>query len=338
MLGSVMLEVAIGLVFIYGFLSVLCSGITEIVSWALSRRASHLEAALVHLLDARDAAAAASSPPPAGHTPAAADPATKAPGDKIDEQAPVAAALVAHPLIDQLSAAGKVPGYIPARTFATALLDVVLIRGAQASAEVRALPSYEQVRDAVIGLGDDRLKQALLPLLARAEKDVGAFRTQLEGWFDDAMTRVSGAFKRWTMGITLAIAVIVCGALNADTFAMMRHLSVDTEARKALVAQAEQRVREEVDSEAQLDGTGKAKLASQKLGAAMSAGLPLGWDAAGTPREGGEILYKILGIVVTSLGVSLGAPFWFDLLGKLVNLRINGAKPKSGKTGKPRKT
>ena len=33
---------------------------------------------------------------------------------------------------------------------------------------------------------------------------------------------------------------------------------------------------------------------------------------------------KIVGLLVTALAISLGAPFWFDLLGKLVNMRSTG--------------
>ena len=37
---------------------------------------------------------------------------------------------------------------------------------------------------------------------------------------------------------------------------------------------------------------------------------------------------KIVGILLTTIAVSLGAPFWFDMLNKLVNLRSTGVKPK----------
>lgn len=49
------------------------------------------------------------------------------------------------------------------------------------------------------------------------------------------------------------------------------------------------------------------------------------WRAA--PSDPGNLLRKILGWLLTALGVSLGAPFWFDLLNKLVNLRGAGPRP-----------
>jgi hypothetical protein len=38
-------------------------------------------------------------------------------------------------------------------------------------------------------------------------------------------------------------------------------------------------------------------------------------------------LTKVLGWFVTGLALSLGAPFWFDLLGKFMNIRGAGPKP-----------
>ncbi len=48
---------------------------------------------------------------------------------------------------------------------------------------------------------------------------------------------------------------------------------------------------------------------------------------------------NLLGILITAFAIALGAPFWFDLLNKFINLRVSGAKPEdktAAKTGKPR--
>ena len=39
---------------------------------------------------------------------------------------------------------------------------------------------------------------------------------------------------------------------------------------------------------------------------------------------------QIVGWLITGLALSLGAPFWFDLLNKLVNVRHSMHKPDSG--------
>jgi hypothetical protein len=40
-------------------------------------------------------------------------------------------------------------------------------------------------------------------------------------------------------------------------------------------------------------------------------------------------LKRILGWIVSGLAISMGAPFWFELLGKMMNVRNTGPKPKS---------
>lgn len=56
--------------------------------------------------------------------------------------------------------------------------------------------------------------------------------------------------------------------------------------------------------------------------------LGLGWE--GTDVSTFTIydaITKLLGFILTALAVSMGAPFWFDLLRKLVNVRSSGTKP-----------
>jgi hypothetical protein len=41
----------------------------------------------------------------------------------------------------------------------------------------------------------------------------------------------------------------------------------------------------------------------------------------------GHWAFNFIGWLLMAIAVSLGAPFWFDLLNKLVNLRLAGVKP-----------
>ncbi|MEM1221017.1 MAG: hypothetical protein AAGH79_18995, partial [Bacteroidota bacterium] len=45
-----------------------------------------------------------------------------------------------------------------------------------------------------------------------------------------------------------------------------------------------------------------------------------------------EWVKKVFGWLITSLAISLGAPFWFDLLRKLVNIRGTGGVPPASNT------
>ncbi len=73
-----------------------------------------------------------------------------------------------------------------------------------------------------------------------------------------------------------------------------------------------------------------------------STGLPLGWKSNWekdfiVKRNGATnyvdsfiyTFYVFLGWAIAAGCISMGAPFWFDLLLKLVNLRRSGIKPDS---------
>jgi len=51
---------------------------------------------------------------------------------------------------------------------------------------------------------------------------------------------------------------------------------------------------------------------------------PQGWGA----------LTKILGFLITALAAMQGAPFWFEILKKLVNVRSTGIKPEEKEVSK----
>ena len=55
--------------------------------------------------------------------------------------------------------------------------------------------------------------------------------------------------------------------------------------------------------------------------------LPIGWSV----HPIGAVMWgmKAAGLALSILAVSLGAPFWFDLLNRLSNLRTSGPKPKT---------
>lgn len=69
--------------------------------------------------------------------------------------------------------------------------------------------------------------------------------------------------------------------------------------------------------------------------------IPLGWPDPDAPQSNDfwfllvhnrdYLFKKIIGILITALAVAQGAPFWFDLLNKVVNLRGSGKEPSQEK-------
>src|SRR5260221_9215372 len=161
---SSLMDVAVGMMFIFILLSVTCSAITEWISALMSKRAIQLEKAIRHLLDDPDLEK--DTPKQGGYATVLAN------------------SLFKHPLIDQLSPRGKLtPAYIPSRTFAIALMDIIVPPGEKPAANIAELKTLiERVES-------KQLKKTLTALVMAAEDDLGAFRKSIESWFDDAMER-----------------------------------------------------------------------------------------------------------------------------------------------------
>ncbi len=81
------------------------------------------------------------------------------------------------------------------------------------------------------------------------------------------------------------------------------------------------------------DGPSTAQLAADCVAEVNQLGLPLGWAGENTPDDAWGSLGKALGLLVTAFAITLGAPFWFDLLGKFARLRATGKREGTGKSG-----
>lgn len=216
--------------------------------------------------------------------------------DKLKEE------FYSHPLIQGLAQEGKTPSYIPAQYFST-VLEAVLkarkIEGTDLPAMVRNLP-------------EGKLKQQLSAIAARAGNETAVLRAEIERWFDTTMDRVSGWYKRQAQKIVLGVAFALVFAMNADSCAVFRALWQNSALRDSVVAAAGQAKQDMQASEA-----------IQKLDQ-----LPLGWNAAAVKGYGPlDWLIKLSGLLLTAFATTLGAPFWFDAMNKLVNLRLNGSPP-----------
>jgi hypothetical protein len=57
----------------------------------------------------------------------------------------------------------------------------------------------------------------------------------------------------------------------------------------------------------------------------------IGWEKPVTDHSVGDLVRHFPGWFLTIVAVSLGAPFWFDVLNKIVKLRNAGRVPEKGK-------
>jgi len=202
----------------------------------------------------------------------------------------------------------RTPSYIAPQAFARAFRDEVRAAGGIAADLGKQLTALG-IDPAAIGKGD--LKA-------------------LEKWFDDSMARVSGWYKRKSQIIALVVAAFVAVGLNANTLRIGEYLEREPTVRSAVVAQAEASAQKQEFSNA---GKGEASIeaageqASDAYKQIDGLKLPLFWSGTNVPHGLSAWGVALVGWLLTTVAISFGAPFWFDALGKLANLRMAGKKP-----------
>ena len=333
-------DVFIGLVLVYLLMAMIGTSLQEAIASGLNLRGKCLEKALGDLL---------------------AHGVAKLPQGRGD----LADAVSAHPLVNP-GVGPRFPSYVAAGNFGTALIDRLLIPGSTD-------PLIAQVEQTISQLPDCKARAWLTTLVLRAGGDLDKLQAGIENWFDDAMDRVSGVYKRATHWYLLAFGIVASVALNVDTIAIAQALMNDPSLRANVMAEAQQVAKEKrpdaVTAEAAMSGGTTAAAAGASAANAASAaasdpidaaaaasasiaaakahvadagqdldqlralGLPIGWklsdqdQAPPLPANRSAWLIKVLGLLITALAVSLGAPFWFDLLQNVMNLRVSGPKP-----------
>ncbi len=360
MFGSEVIEVAIGIILLFLFVSLICTAIREVIESIFKTRAMDLERGVRQLFD--DAQGSDFAKHFFDHPQIYALFA----GDYDPKKLSVSFLTGLKTWLYGLLGLNKpdpetrmpwgarktLPSYIPAASFSAALLDL-LARGPVSAtpspnlAAAGAL-SLEQIRASVNTLPNARLQRAVLNAIDLADGDLQAARTHLETWFNANMDRVAGWYKRRTQTILLALGLGAAVFLNIDAITVTGRLFQDKALRAAVVAEAG-KVSDQKDTKAAGVGSGQPQQAAGKDLATKLAdidglraqfekvGFPIGWPAPQAANNSvpyqlsaWQVVTMVLGWLITGLAVTLGAPFWFDLLSKVMVVRST-LKPVVGK-------
>ena len=310
MFGSQVLEVMVGLLLIYLALSVACSGIKEVIASVFSLRAKTLEAAIRNMLH--------------------------------DDTGDLTQRIFEHPVIAGTAPLGQKPSYISSRNFAVALFEVLAVSDAgtgQVANASQATPgprTLQDLRASIANLSHGKLRMTLLGFVDASQGNLDAAQKKIETWFDDTMQRVSGWYKRSAQKLIFCAGFALCLALNADTLVMTKELWSDQALRSTVVAHATHRVEhpQTLSTSADVPADSLTFTQLQTVAAEVRAAqsLPLGWGREpqgfkSTLQHWPAGLLKLLGILVSSFAILMGAPFWFDLLNNVMNLRLTGRPP-----------
>jgi len=284
--GYPIVDIAIGMSFIFFVVSTVASAIVEAISGLVSQRSTGLEKWLRSNIS-----------------------------DDPAEGERQAKAILDSPIIYGLTVGARRPSYIPSRYFLAAVLtkgEPAAVMGARTEKQLAA-----STQELITSLPDGPIKRALSHLWNEANADADRFEKAAKHWFDSAMDRVSGWYKRWSQKILWGIGLIVAVVLNIDALHIGQVLWHDPTIRQVLADQGSQAAH----------GTSRLNL-NQATEAAKNLPLPIGWsEAYAKSLDATGWLREVAGILTTAAAVTLGAPFWFDALGKLANLRNSGGQP-----------
>jgi hypothetical protein len=307
------LDVALGLIFTYLVLSLVCSAINETVASLLAWRADTLREGIENMLGNKQARRDLYRHPLVAGL-------IRQKGSWLSRQRH----LKRLPLVKKLPAVNdeRYPSYLPANVVVNALLF---------PAEGSKPLTTQEVEKAIEALPGGPVRKAAQIMWSEANENVARFRQNMETWYDEVMSRVSGWYRRRVQFWLWVWATLLVVALHADTIEIGQSLWTDDAKREAVVARAEAVAAGRQQPEEYIEELDKIEI-------------PLGWGS--WPADDAwwwVIATNALGLAITAVALTLGAPFWFDLLKKVANVRAAGKAPverpveKPGEAGEPAK-
>lgn len=257
--------------------------------------------------------------------------------------------------------------YLEASIFAEALIDVVARQtdaGYPVGSNVRKDPELfpeplTAFKTGVMAMHDSPLKDLFASMAAKSEVGYPQLKAEIENWYKCNTARMSGWYKRKQQKPLFIIAFLVSLFLNVDTIHLFRTIAIDDDLRSEMLKTAEQVVIQIEDSSHVLpvitDTALTIVVTSDTVTYLQLRRIPMGWSNTTAPlswfrTSGQPIAYNdespldqynqlrnkrsvwnyllwFFGILMTAIMTCFGAPFWFDILAKFVNIRRSGTRP-----------
>jgi hypothetical protein len=192
--------------------------------------------------------------------------------------------------------------------------------------EVQLATAFQSFKQAAQDLANnpetEKVGKPLVEMINEAGTDINKLKSSLEAWYDSAMDRVSGWYKYHAQWVLFWIGLSLAAGLNADTIVIVKQLSSNATLRQSVVAAA-QAAKSPSDSSKPAT-ISEIKDQVQKID---ELGIPLGWKRSWPTTRQDRVTWLVSflkgfpGFLLTAVAVSLGAPFWFDILNKIMVVR-----------------
>ena len=212
---------------------------------------------------------------------------------------------------------------LPAADFARVLVDVVTDTDEDGK---------KQFDEASIRAGIEKLdpviRDQLLQMFEEVKGDIVKFRLAIEGWFDDAMDRVSDWYKKRTRWAMLVYALLVAVVFNVSAVQITTELYENDIVREALVEIAEATTEQ---TQQAIDDCKDRECVEREINKLVDTGLPVLWRDCQLENEswtcgfrnGWDGIASVAGWLITAAALSVGASFWFALLKRAFRVKAS---------------
>jgi hypothetical protein len=197
---------------------------------------------------------------------------------------------------------------VPVSTLVEAFFDMTGLTG-------RSEIDAEEMTSLVGQLPDSEAKQAMLKWINQGVTNFNDLRSRANDYFSGILTQAAATFKANARSIVIILSTILVFALGTDSIQIAKDLWNNAEMRAIATAKATMIAQQEGGDVADLN---------QILQSLSETNIRFTWwhlqdtfpQNSGTPWLEFSI-YKLIGLVLSAMAVSQGSSFWYDLLKKL---------------------
>jgi hypothetical protein len=310
MFSSQILDLVIGLGMMYLFQSILISGINDLLVAVFSVRGKVLKKFLLSALRTKDSK------------------------NSLFEK------MIESPFINSLKRGNRFPSEISERNFSDAIIETI-VREDFSEEELMS-----KLKKNLNSLPESEFKAIIATRLHESEDNYEKFKHSIEEWYCEYMERTRRWYKKRVTYSVYLFAFIITLGLNVDSLFVMNELWKNTKLRESVVTMSEEVTKKEYSKL-----LGDTTVANDSLDLALSKirtnyqnmhmlDFPITWAYAYHYHnpDGKSLkeltlseklswtisqltLEKFLGLIITTLAVSIGAPIWYDIIKNLVRAR-----------------
>ncbi|MCL4272853.1 MAG: hypothetical protein KJZ77_03210 [Anaerolineales bacterium] len=213
---------------------------------------------------------------------------------------------------------------VPVATLVDAYFDLA---GLTANTELDATKLTELINK----LPDSEGKQAFIQWLNQGVTGMEDLRKRTTAYFSGLMEQAAATFRSNARSFVITLSILMTLLLGVDSIQVVRTLWLNAELRALAAAKAEMVVQQE----------GTDATITDLLQELSDLTINIGWWRTELPTDAdalgwlGFIVLKVLGLGLTAMAVSQGSSFWYDLLKKIASPSkgIGGGGGGGGDTG-----